>query len=1782
MSLDTMQEVLGPKIDGTNNLDQIFHDEELDFFILFSSSACVIGNSGQANYAAANGYLNSLSRQRRKRGLAASTVDIGRIAGIGYVETAGQVVVNQLTRIGLMAISEPQFHQMLAETILAGYPVSKDKEAIPDALVTTGISTIRDDEDIQGPLAANPRFSHYIVETKSAESDAEHQNTETILPVSQQLSRAATMEQALEILQESFSAKLRVTLQISDPAIDYGSPLVELGVDSLVAVEVRSWFLKELKVDIPVLKVVGGASLAELCQRALEKLPEELLAGIGKQEPRKTVASKPQLEPRAADSSSASKYDSTPARSPSPGDDSTLASSTQLSSASAASEHLTDSQKLSVTSPPAAAAAAERPLRKILKSEQISFGQSRFWFLRLLLEDQTTFNVTVYYHVTGSLRVPDLERAIRIVTARHDAMRTSFIEDPTEADQAYQKVMSSSPLRLEQKKIRSREDVIAEYTKLRAHVFDLANGEMARLVLLSLSPTSHFLLLNYHHIIMDGVSFQVFLTDLEKAYNGQSLGKPPRQFPDFSVAQRQAFENGEMNDELKYWQGVFPAGEQPPLLPLLPIARTSSRVATKVFDVHQVGCRLEPELLARVKSVSKGQRSTPFHFYLAALKAMLFCFTDAQDLTIGIADANRNDSDILGSIGFFLNLLALRFRRQPDQPFADAVVEARNTTYAALGNSRLPFDVLLKQLNVARSSSYSPFFQAFFDYRQGAQEKQAWGNCMFELQEVHPGRTAYDITLDVTDNATDALLMFRAQKSLYDLAATNLLLETYVHFVDILSSNTSLPLKATPLFGEKQLTHATKLGRGPKLISDWPGTLPHRIDQVAQENQDKIAVIDGIGNILTYSNMIRRIQAIAEALENAGIGTGSRVLVFEQAASDWVCSMLAIMRTGGVYVPLDLRNPMPRLAAVAGDCEPSAILVDSTTVDSVTQLNVPYALVIDVSRVELRSSTRVPNRAQPDSTAAILYTSGSTGTPKGIMVTHLGLRNEIEGYTKMWKLGAERVLQQSSFTFNHSSDQIYTGLVNSGMVYIVPWSKRGDPLEITKIIQEHSITYTKATPSEYSLWMQYGDDNLRQATNWRFAFGGGEPLTGTITQEFADLGLPQLHVFNSYGPTEISISSTKMEIEYREIKTRKDGRIPCGYSLPNYTTYIVDEQLKPLPAGMPGEVCIGGAGVSLGYLNNKELTSRHFVPNPFASPEHVVNGWTRMYRTGDIGHLQDDGAMVFHNRIAGDTQIKIRGLRLELCDIESNIVSAAGGVLREAVVTLREGDPDFLVAHVVFAPQHDVPDREAFLEHLLSHLPIPQYMIPVAAVPLDQLPLTNHSKVDRKVLKNISLPQRAKNAQDNMELTETMEQLKRVWRDVLGNKELIFDITPSTSFFLVGGNSLLVIRLQSRIRQVFNVVVRLVELLDANTLSQMARKIEESPSVDLIDWEEETTPPSIPSFLKDGLNMRADQPKTKTVLVTGGTGFLAKYILPQLAASPDVSKIHCVAVRDKPSEGPRKLFSSPKIVSHSGDLSAPLLGLSKDEFRALSSQLDVILHMGAMRSFWDNYHVLRPTNVHPTKELVKLAAPRRIPIHYISTVGVVPRETAADAVSAAAYIPPVDGTNGYIATRWASERILERSAESLGLPVSVYRFLPSSQQPSPKQELDEFVRFVDVSGIMPDFGGWEGRLDMVPAEQAAHWLYESILVEQQIDESKQTAAAATQFLHYESPIAIDVADLKIYIEQQREDRGLERMPGPRWIGRIKALGFNYLFTSQEITVESKAESDKGAKFESRR
>ncbi|KAH7077443.1 putative lovastatin nonaketide synthase [Paraphoma chrysanthemicola] len=1759
MSYEQMTDVLRPKIDGTNWLDEIFYDTPLDFFVCFSSTSSVGGVFGQSNYAAACSYMTSLVRQRRARGLAGSAFDIGRVAGIGYIERASQVVQETFEKYSYMPLSETDLHQMFAETIFAGIP-----EMNLDPVISTGIERVPADRKHLPPWITYPRLSHYLIDTQATTTVSD--SKQTVQPVREQLVEATTAEQVLSIIKTCFAAKLQIVLQLTDEEVDIDVPLVEIGIDSLVAVEVRSWFLKELQTDMPVLKILGGGSVSELAEQASKKLPAELV-------PMLSDAATPSI-PKAEKEKSGERpimhqevsFVATSANKPKRHTSwERPAVRHALSFAETATTTATHSRTESIATPPSSVSAKSsisdlraikesKELREfeVLKTEPMSLSQSRFWLLDLFLEDRTASNVAFQYQLNGHLEADKLSQALELVAMRHESLRTFFVNDVSQPDMAVQSVSDTNHVKLEHRTINHVDEAAQEYEMHKRHDFDLGKPQLLRMTLLTLNNTTHYLLIAYHHIIMDGISLQVLLSDLELAYNGTPLGPSPMQFPAYSVNQCKALESGAMDSELEYWKGVF--HDSPAVLPLLPMAITGSRTPISAFKSNEVSRRVNPVTGQKVKAVARMSRSTNFHVYLTVFRILIARLADATDLTIGIADANRTEDDTTRTIGLFLNLLPLRFKPDEAKTFAASVTETRNQAYAALGNSKLPFDIMLQELHhVERSSTHAPFFQAFFDYKVGVKQISKFGNCQMDMQQNNTGETNYDINITVIEDDQGPGVIFETQASIYDRHATTLLLESYINLLEVFVNAPTTKTGEPSLYSQGQIQRALDMGKGPDLLSEWPATLSSRVEQVARQNKDAVAVRDGNGNSISYGALMSRSQAIAATLQNAGVVSGSKIVVFQQPSVDWIVSLLAIWRIGCIYVPLDVANPLTRLAAIVETCQPSVILTDATTSPNVNSLRAANALTLNVSKVPDYASAIVPDLSRGTQAAVIIYTSGSTGTPKGITVKHEGLRNYIEGSVKMYGMETpQTTLQQSALSFDISLEQIFTGLATGGSVFMCPLHQRGDPQEITKVMRDQHITYSQATPSEYLMWLQFGMSTLRQCSDWKYAIAGGERLTNTVANHFATLNLSDVRLINSYGPAEISCGSSFHEIDYRQGDL---GDIPIGSQYPNYSAYIVDKNLKPLPIGIAGEIVIGGAGVAAGYANDAALTSTQFVPNPFATTAYVANGWSKMYRTGDYGHFREDGSLVFRHRISSDLQVKIRGLRIELGDIESNIVRAGNGSILEAVVTVHGEESDFLVAHVVFDTKRDIADKDAFLQNLLQDLPIPRYMVPAMAIPIDHLPLNNHSKVDRKAVKALPLPDHIATPAVSSELTDTEAELFRLWQEVLSTPVTNIAITPATNFFSVGGNSLLIVRLQARIRKELSVVVSVFELMSSSTLGEMASKIEESVGVESIDWERETAVPFMvtPAPVEPHTAPR-NQPKV--VVLTGATGFLGRHLLSRLETDPNIAKIHCVAVRNKSVE------SSPKASVYHGDLSDPMLGLSQSEFEDLSRSADVIIHLGAVRSFWDNYHALRQTNVQPIKELVKLAAARRVPIHFISSSGVLPTTAYAPiGASVAQNLPPTDGSNGYVASKWAGERILERANADFDIPVSIHRFVAGGAEP-PRDAVTPVMQWLaqhsEMHKIKPDIAGWRGHIDLLKMDEATKALCESLVGD----------SPRARFLHHESHVRLRECDMEAFVGVRKGRADMEEMELLDWFGRIKDDGFEYFLSSHMASFQA--------------
>lgn len=931
----------------------------------------------------------------------------------------------------------------------------------------------------------------------------------------------------------------------------------------------------------------------------------------------------------------------------------------------------------------------------------------------------------------------------------------------------------------------------------------------------------------------------------------------------------------------------------------------------------------------------------------------------------------------------------------------------------------------------------------------------------------------------------------------------------------------------------------------------------HRIDDIAQQHREKPAVKDGKGTVLTYNIMAARINTIAGALLAVGVEVGSRVAIFQEAQADWICSMLAVMRVGAIYIPLDLGTPLPRLAVMVNDCRPIVIIVHAETEQLYSGLNAQNAQIINVSRLVSSNKGVIPILAHSQSPAVILYTSGSTGTPKGVVLKHSNLRNEVECSSSSYQFSSETVLQQSALSFDMSLTQIFTALAYGGMVYVVPRSLRGDSTALVKTLVEESISLTAATPSEYISWLRHDTSCLLQASKWTRAISGGEHITTVLMQGFQALGKRNLRLFNAYGLTEVTCSSNKLELFYDKGDSSK-CHIPAGFTSPNCSVYIVDEDLRAVPVGIPGEILVGGAGVAIGYLDS-ELTREKFVPDTFATEQQLSHGWTTMYRTGDWGRWRADGAILIERRVAGDTQIKLRGLRIELRDVESSILGTANGALIEAVVSARgtnAWDSNFLVAHVVFSTEFPLAEREHFLKTVQSDLPLPQYMHPAMMIPLDQMPVNSSGKLDRRSTSALSLPEGPEKEIFPTGLSESEIQLKNIWEEVLPEAIAYYHtIDADSDFFHVGGNSILLLNLQASIRKAFGNNIPLVQLFESSTLRKMSVRIAGSASLATtasIDWEAETrlshdllqgsrSPcPRSPERL--GLAMTP-----RVVVLTGATGFVGKGLLRHLIQNRSIEKIHCIAVRDAEKMSP--FLDLTKVVLHQGDLRSPRLGLSELEAASIFWEADAIIHNGADVSHLKTYQTLKGANLESTMELVKMSVWRRISFHYVSTAGVA-LFSGADTwgeISAAPYPPPTDGSDGYTASKWSSERYLEKVHEQCQLPVWIHR--PSSILRDDTPELDIFqnlLRFSRLLQAVPASQNLRGALDLVSLETVAGNIVREL--------HRQTESSIT-YLNQTGDLDLPLSDLKAFLENEGQ-KTFVVLPMREWVARAAAVGLH--------------------------
>ncbi|KXX81008.1 Polyketide synthase-nonribosomal peptide synthetase [Madurella mycetomatis] len=1852
LDIDRTMQVLKPKVDGSIYLDQLFQEaHKLDFFIFFSSVAYVAGNRGQSMYAAANAFMTSVAARRRSRGLAASVIHLGAVTGEGYVsrELAASKQ-SALYKAGFEFMSEQAFHEVFAEGVLASPCRDGDGHGanVDDFEVTTGLRV--DDTqrtDVNGYyFASNPIFQH-LVPTEDRNTGASSNNdngTSSGVSIRTQLEEATTVERAMQIITGGLLTKLATSLQtelLNTPAVT-GAGLDTLGVDSLISVDIQSWFRKEVGVDLPIMRIINATSIQHLVSLAqAERMLSKIATPLWRvdSDPSALGVDVTGVVMDSSETTSEDDGDSVSSIAPfSYPDDglSTLSSTVELfseahetcptatlpgRSTSCATDQLSN-ENISRSSTP-----STRPV--LVRSAPLSFAQTRFWFLSHFVHNPTALNVTTLIRLRGKLDTSRLGEALGSVGQRHEGLRTVFYTNNSLKEPA-QGVLPTSLLQLEHATITDENEVQAAVQEMRDHVFDLAGGQLLRLKVLSLGSSSnantwtHFIILGYHHIAIDGIGQQVFLSDLEKGYYRTNLtveAGDMLQYPDFSARQLAEFHQGAWSKELDYWRGQF-LDNPPPVLPLLSLARKQTRPEKFKFASYSFKSRLSPACKNQIVDCCRRLGVTPFHFYMAVFQVLLHRYSGAEDCCVGTADSGRKDADVLQSLGLFLNIVPLRFPKIPhgsQTAFADVLRAVKSTSDDALAHSRVPIDVLLNDLGIPREPSHSPLFQAFFNYRHNVRDARAtFLGCDAEGELISGGENAYDVSVDVLDSSSrENLVTLFVNSELYTAEDARILHDSYFELLNWFSRNPAARIGQMDLHSEEAVTAAIKMGRGCECVSEWNKALTviDRIDEMAQAYPDRTALVSGLDtqHRVTYKQMAVRIAQVASRIAEQGIlEAGYRVGLLQKPGPDWVCSFLAILRTGAVCVPLDPSAGLERLLLVVGDCQPRAILVDDTTTEEqglLVQLDTrtetiniselpPYDAVVE-------EPTHIPCQAKPSEPAVITYTSGSTGVPKGIILTHASYKNFVEFAPPRWGFNQDTpdvVLQQSSYAFDMSLCQILVCL-SYGCTLVIPDStQRRDPVAICALIASKAVTFTMATPTEYRGWIRHGLANRNllgeSLQHWRGAMSGGEAMTDLLIESFRLLNKPDLLLVDAYGPAETTFACADAVIPL----TGPPRQIAHSAlrPLPNYSICIVDTNLNPVPAGVPGQVIIGGAGVAAGYWGLPDLNKTAFARRRDTTTSSLFKkeGWTTVHLSGDYGRLDAaSGRLELHGRIHGSTQVKIGGIRIDLQDVENTILKTAGSLITEVAVSCRTSpgsdDVKFLVAFAMLTSEME--DKELFLAQLSQKLPLPQYMRPSMVINLEKgLPRTAAGKIDRKAVDIIPLPDgtttiseatAAPNLESLSSLPNDLEQkMGLLWNEALPQGRIEGSIYKSSDdFFLVGGSSLALITLQSLIWERLGADLSLDQLFGASTLSQMAAlvveschdKYQQSPrSPDSeVDWSQET---SISSDLLELAAATAHSPSAdvisppQVVVLTGATGFIGRKILNQIVNDARVTRVYCVAVRPRtPSSQPDRqlgpLFSHPKVAVCQGDLSTKQLGLSDEQVSEIFGMkgADVIIHAGADVSFLKTYQTLRPANVDSTKQLVRLALPRRIPLHFVSTQSVahLRLQDNNNNVSGTTLTPPAqlsNLTNGYVASKWVCETFLNRASQRLGLPVTIHRPGSVTGEGAPESDLmNNVVKYSELTRTVPELagslaGGFE--VGFVSVEQVAETIIWSLM---SCDNLLPVADGVRIVQEFGQGAPMAWVEIKTELER-RTGEMITVLPALEWVDEVAKAGMNPL------------------------
>jgi len=1043
----------------------------------------------------------------------------------------------------------------------------------------------------------------------------------------------------------------------------------------------------------------------------------------------------------------------------------------------------------------------------------LSFGQERLWFLSQLEPGNPAYNRPAVLRLAGRLDVPTLERSLAEIVHRHESLRTTF---PAKSGGSAQVIRPADPLRLAPVDLSAipgaqREAEAARLARAEAlQPFDLARGPLARFTLLRLSEAEHVLLFTVHHIVFDGWSMDVFLSELTALYAAFGAGKPtpladlPIQYADYACWQRQSLEPALLERQLAYWKQQLVGA--PPDLPL-PADRPRPDPPTYCGRRQKVS--LTRSLTESLRNLSRKEGATLFMTLLAAWQTLLFRYTQQNDIQIGTAVSGRNWEETERLIGHFVNLLVLRTDLSNDPTFRALLRQVREVAFGAYANQDVPFEKVVGALRAERRSGRTPLFQVMFVLKRATPVAATFSDLTLTLEEIDYGLAAFDLAVELWEGPDGLHGYLEYSTDLFESPTIARMAGHYLTLLDGIVANPDARLSQLTLLSKEEL-HRLRAECHQAPVSFPKNQCVHELIEAQVKRTPNALAVSSPDQDLSYQELERRANQLAHYLQDLGVAPETLVGLCLERSPALLVGMLGILKAGGAYLPLDPVYPAERLAFILSDSK-APILV--TTHGCLPKLSAFAGRIIcldgEGEAFHAKTFDSPTSAVSPENVAYVIYTSGSTGLPKGVLITHRSLLNHCLAIAQASNLnGRDRVLQFASLSFDVAAEEIFPSLVRGAAVVMDRPDKLVTATGFSGYLEEAGITVANL-PAAY--WHEWVTELSRSApqlpASLRLVIVGSDCVAPEKLAMWREMGTDHIRWCNAYGPTETTITATLYEPK-RSDEARAFRSVPIGSPIANVRVYILDSSLTPVPIGVAGELCLAGEGLARGYLNQPALTAEKFIPDPF---NHVPGA--RLYRTGDRARYLPDFCLEFLGRM--DRQVKIRGFRIELGEIES--VLAGHSAVREAVVLAREDTPGEkrLVAYVVAssAPKLLIAELLGFLKQKL-----PNYMVPSVFFVLEKLPRNPNGKINHELLPKPGQVRPDLNECYAAARTALEEKLASIWERVL----CLDRVGVHDDFFEVGGDSLLAMQIISRVRDTFQIELPLRALFDARTVAVLA------------------------------------------------------------------------------------------------------------------------------------------------------------------------------------------------------------------------------------------------------------------------------------------------------------------------------------------------------------------------